>query len=69
MKRMNAIHLDTFFGMSGQSVTNGLPPDIWVETPCLWLPMQGTPSASRIVVNTSGEVWLKTAKGTIIILK
>ena len=39
-------------------------------TPCQWVPAQGTSSASRIAVNaTSGEVWLKTAQGTIIILK
>ena len=36
---------------------------------CEWLALQGTSPASRVVVNAQGEVWLKTAKGTIIILK
>ena len=38
-------------------------------TPCEWLPAQVTSTASRIAVTTLGEVWLKTAHGTIIILK
>ena len=37
--------------------------------PCQWIPAKVISSASRIMVSPSGEVWLKTAQGTLLILK
>jgi hypothetical protein len=34
-----------------------------------WTPAQGTSNSSRIIVNAFGEVWLKTAQATLIMVR